>query len=160
MAPVLQDYLIDQSGVDWSSALSNWSWLVPEKFTLWIVTRFADMFLVLPDQTVHMLDVGAGTLTKVAEDRDEFVTKIDDDENATNWLMIPLVDQLVNAGIRLRTGECYAFKLPPVLGGQYSVDNCVPMDVTQYLGAYASIHRQLIGVPDGAEIVLKTDTRE
>jgi hypothetical protein len=28
------DYLIDQSGTNWSKALTSWSWLVPPEFTL------------------------------------------------------------------------------------------------------------------------------
>jgi hypothetical protein len=52
------DYLIDQSGIDWPKTLASWSWLVPPEFTLWLVNRFADLFIVLADGTVHMLDVG------------------------------------------------------------------------------------------------------
>jgi hypothetical protein len=66
----IQNYLIDQTGIDWQKALSSWSWLVPPEFTLWLVNRIADLFLVFPDGSVHMLDVGAGTLTKVAKNRD------------------------------------------------------------------------------------------
>jgi hypothetical protein len=54
----IADYLIDQSGIDWPKALCSWSWLLPPEFTLWLVNRFGDLFLVLPDDTVHMLDVG------------------------------------------------------------------------------------------------------
>jgi hypothetical protein len=48
------DYLIDQSGIDWPKALASWSWLLPPEFTLWLVNRFADLFLVLPDGSVHL----------------------------------------------------------------------------------------------------------
>lgn len=155
MAIAVADYLIDQSGIDWPKTLASWSWLVPAEFTLWLVTRFADLFLVLPDGTVHMLDVGTGTLTKVAESRDDFCTKIDEDDNANQWLMIPLVDRMVAAGVVLQPGQCYGFKTPPVLGGDYSVENASPLPLWDYLGAYGSIHEQLRDVPDGAQVVLK-----
>jgi hypothetical protein len=151
----IHEYLIDQSGVDWPKALSTWSWLLPPKFTLWLANRFADLFLVLPDATVHMLDVSAGTLTKVAESRGDFCAKIDDADTANDWLMIPLVDKLVTAGIRLLPGQCYGFKQPPVLGGEYVVENCGPLPIWDYLGASGSIHEQLQNVPDGARVVLK-----
>ena len=102
MANSVQVYLLDQNGIDWPRAFSTWSWLLPPEFTLWLVNRFGDAFLVLPDGTIHMLDVGGGTLTKVAENRDDFCNKIDESDNANDWLMIPLVDELVAAGLRLQ----------------------------------------------------------
>lgn len=155
MAISVADYLIDQSGIKWPKVMASWAWLLPPKFTLWLVNRFADLFLVLQDGTVHMLDVGAGTLTKLADSRDDFRTKIDVDDNANQWLMIPLVDQMVAAGVVLQPGECYGFKMPPVLGGDYTVENAGPLPVWDYLGAYGSIHEQLRDVPDGSQVVLK-----
>jgi hypothetical protein len=151
----IHDYLLDQNGVDWPAVLSAWSWLIPPEFTLWIANRFADLFLVLPDETVHMLDVGLGSLTKLANNRDDFATKIDEGENANDWLMIPLVDQLVAAGMRLQPGRCYGFKLPPILGGEYRVENCGTLPIWDYLGAYGSIHEQLQDVPDGEQVILR-----
>ncbi len=154
MAIAIEDYLIDQSGIDWPKTLSTWSWLVPLEFTLWLVNRFADLFIVLPNGTVHMLDVGAGTLTKLADSRDEFAAKIDEGDNANQWLMVPLVDQMVAAGVVLRPGQCYGFKTPPVLGGDYTVENTGALALGDYLGAYGSIHEQLRDVPDGSRVVL------
>src|SRR4051812_19966820 len=62
----VHDYLIDHEGFDWPGLLSGWSWLLPPEFAVWLVNRFGDLFLVPPDGTVLMLDVGAGTLTKLA----------------------------------------------------------------------------------------------
>lgn len=155
MAISVADYLIDQSGIDWPKALASWSWVLPPEFTLWLVNRFADLFLVLPDGTVHMLDVGGGTLTKLADNRDDFGAKIDEDDNANQWLMIPLVDDMVAAGVVLQPGQCYGFRTPPVLGGDYTVENAAPLPVWDYLGACGSIHEQLRDVPDGSRVVLK-----
>jgi hypothetical protein len=154
MAFSVNDYLIEQSSIEWPTVLSSWSWLLPSKFTLWLVNRFADLFLVLPDGSVHMLDVGAGTLRRIADSRDDFCTKLDEGENAKEWFMIPLVDKLAAAGIRLQPGDCYGFKMPPVLGGQYTVENVGLLPIGDYLGGYGSIHRQLLDVPDGAQVIL------
>lgn len=155
MSISITDYLLDQAGTDWPKALAWWSWLLPDQFTVWLVTRFADLLIVLPDGTVRLLDVGVGTLRKVAESRDDFCTKIDEGDNANQWLMIPLVNRLVAAGMTLRPGQCYAFKTPPALGGAYTVENCGPLTVSDYLGAYGSIHEQLRNAPDGSRVVLK-----
>ncbi len=94
--------------MDWSSALSGWSWLVPPEFTLWLVNRFCDLFLVVPDGSVHILDVGSGILTRLADDRDDFSRRIDEGNNAADWLMIPLVDELAASGLSLQRSPANA----------------------------------------------------
>src|SRR4026209_235960 len=71
----IHDYIIDHRDIDWPTVLSEWSWLVPATLTVWIMNRFGDLFIVLADGTVHILDVGCGTLSKVADTRDDFVNK-------------------------------------------------------------------------------------
>ena len=85
----IHDYLIDQSGKDWSELLSGWSAVLPPPFTVWLVNRFGDVFAVFEDGSVHMLDVGTGVIQRVADSRDDFATQMDVGDNASNWLMIP-----------------------------------------------------------------------
>jgi hypothetical protein len=155
MALSVHDYLIEQSGIDWPEVLAGWEWLLPSGYALWLVNRFADLFLVLSDGTVHMLDVGAGTLARVADSRDDFCSRIDEGNNANEWLVIPLVDQLVAADMRLQPGQCYGFKTPPILGGEYVVENLAVLPVRDYLGASGTLHEQLRDVLDGSQVVLK-----
>jgi hypothetical protein len=151
----VHDYLLDHDGFDWAGLLSGWSWLLPPEFTVWLVNRFGDLFLAPPDGTVHMLDVGAGTLTKLAQSRDDFLRKIDEGDDGDDWLMIPLVDRLTAAGIVTGCGECYSYRIPPVMGGGYTVENTAVLKIAEHYGAYGSIHGQLRDVPDGAKVVLK-----
>ena len=58
----LRDYLIDQAGKDWAQLLCDWAPPLPLSFTLWLVNRFGDAFVVTEDGAVSMLDVGAGNL--------------------------------------------------------------------------------------------------
>ena len=155
MAISINDYLIDQTGIDWQKAFETWLWLIPEEFTIWRVNRIADCFLVLDDGAVHMLDVGDGTFQKVAENRGDFENKMDEEENANNWLAVPLVDQLVETGVQLQSGQCYGFRKLPILGGNYTVDNFSPLSLSDYLGAMGSIHEQIKDLPDGSQVVLK-----
>jgi hypothetical protein len=118
------------------------------------MNRYGDLFLILPDGSVHMLDVGGGLLPKLAESKDGFSCVIDEDNNADDWLMIPLVDRLVEAGVHLKPGECYSFLIPPILGGDYTVENTVVLPITEHFGVYASYHEQLRDVPDGSKVVI------
>lgn len=150
----LTDYLLDHRELELSAAFAEWRWLIPREFTLWFVTCFADCFLVLPDDSVHMLQVDGGTLTRVAADREDFSRRIDEDNNANEWLSIPLVDKLTAVDVRLSPGQCYGFRIPPVLGGSYELDNIAPISISDYLGATAQIYRQLNELPDGSKVRL------
>ena len=44
-----KDYLIDHSEIDWISILSSWHWFLPTKFTVWLMNRFGDLFLILDE---------------------------------------------------------------------------------------------------------------
>jgi hypothetical protein len=158
----LSDYIIDHHGIDWSSVLRDWSWLLPESagvgstaLTVWIMNRFGDLFIVLDDGTVHMLDVGIGTLKKVAENRDDFATRLDEGDNANQWLMMKLIDRLVDAGLTLREGQCYSYKQPPILGGDYTVENTCVLPISEHYSAYASIHDQIKHLPNGTQVVIR-----
>jgi hypothetical protein len=150
----IHDYIIDHAGFDWPTLLKDWAWLVPHSFTLWMMNRFGDLFIVLDDGSVHMLDLGAGSLKRLAESRDDFASRIDEDGNANIWLMIPLVDQLVAAGKTLNQGECYTFRIPPVLGGDYTVENSAVISISEHYSFCASIHEQIKDVPDGTKVTI------
>ena len=150
-----EDYVIDHDLVDWSTALTTWGWLLPLEFTLWIVNRLCDLFIVTADGNVHLMDVGCGSLKTVAASREDFCQLIDQSNNVNEWLAIPLVDQLIQAGVHLQPGQCYGFKIPPVLGGQYTAENCAAISIPDYLGAFGSIHGQIQDLPDGSQVRLK-----
>src|SRR3712207_9121429 len=106
---LVTDYLLDAAEFDWASLLSDWDWLLPEgEFTVWLMNRYGDLFLVLEDGGVRMLDVGNGSVEKLAESREDFMRKIDEGGNADDWLMIPLVDGLREGGRALGPGRCYS----------------------------------------------------
>lgn len=153
----VDNYLIDHQEFDWSVLLADWAWLLPQnEFTIWLMNLYGDLFLVFEDETVHMLDVGNGSLEKLAESRDDFCRRLDKGNNANMWLMIPLVDKLVEAGKVLNSKHCYSFIIPPVLGGQYAVENTAILQVAENYGIYASIHNQLKDIPVGSRVCLRT----
>jgi len=150
----VHDYLIDQNGKDWSELLSDWSSVLPSSFTIWLVNRFGDVFIVFEDGSIHMLDVGIGAIKRVVDDRDHFTALLDIGDNANNWLMIPLVDKCVAAGLYLGNDQCYGYKVPPILGGDYSVENSFPLGLSEHFSFLADIHRQTKSLPDGTRIKL------
>lgn len=152
---LVTDYLIDPAEFDWPALLAEWNRLLPEgELTVWLMNLYGDLFLVYEDGSVHMLDVGRGSVERLAESRDDFLRKLDEDSNANDWLMIPLVERLNEAGRTLSAGRCYSFITPPVLGGQYTVENTSTLSVAEHFGFYAFIHREIRDLPDGAKVKL------
>ena len=148
----INDYLIAQPGKDWPDLLSGWFDTLPKIFTLFLVNRLGDVFVVCEDETVHMLDVGAGRIERLADNRDHFCSLLDEGGNADNWLMIPLVDACVATGLTLGSNQCYGYRVPPFLGGQYEVGNIEPTDLSVHYELLASLHRQTKNLPDGTPI--------
>jgi hypothetical protein len=151
----IHDYLIDQSGLDWASLLANWSWLLPPKFIVWLLTRAGDLILQLPDDSIHLLNVGAGELNKIANSRDDACAKIDQPEVAADWLMIPVVDRLVASGVILQTGQCYSYRMLPILGGSYGSEGRVVLSIHVHFSGRGTVHQQIANLPECTEIRIK-----
>jgi hypothetical protein len=83
----------------------RWAELLPQTFTMWLVNRFGDAFIIAEDGSVHHLDITGGTLHRLADTRDQFALLMDVPQNANNWLMIPLVDHCVRLGMSLQPGQ-------------------------------------------------------
>lgn len=149
------DYIIDHSNVDWPGMLSPWHRLLPQDFTVWLMNRYGDLFVVMDDSSVWMFDVGCGTFERLAISRDDFCNQLEIDENRNNWLMVPLIDRLVAAGMLLGSGQCYGYTISPVLGGDYSVENTFVIPIEEHYSFNADLHEQIRDLPDGTPIKFK-----
>jgi hypothetical protein len=148
----VQDYLIEQAGKDWAGLLSGWVEMLPSSFTVWLVNKFGDVIAVFDDGSVHLLDIGACALKRVSASREEFIALIDVDDNANDWLMIPLVDQCVAASMCLGVDQCYGFKIPPLLGGGYDVGNVAAISLSEHYSCLANLYHQSKDLPDGSKV--------
>ena len=149
-----QDYLINQEGIDWQTHLKPWQHLLPNTFTIWIVNKFGDLFLIAEDDSLHHLDIQLGTLTKRGTSKQDFLEQMLEDQNAADWLYINYVDAAEIAGIELPQGHCYAFKVPPVLSGEYVLGNICTMEIGENFKFLADVHAQIKDLPDGSTVTL------
>jgi hypothetical protein len=128
--------------------------ILPPTFTLWLVNRFGDVFIVVDDGAIYLLDISGGTFSRVAKSRDEFADLMDVAQNANNWLLIPLVDQCMALSMSLPAAKCYGFKIPPLLGGEYVIGNVAIVDLAQNYAFLADLWSQTKDVPDGTRVRL------
>jgi hypothetical protein len=148
----IQDYIIHHHELDWDALLEPWRWMLPESYTIWLMSRFGDLFLILEDGFVVMLDSGMGKVEQVAKDQTEFCDLCEDPENLSDYFAIPLVDALEEAGTTLAAGQCFTFRHPPVTGGDYTVENAAVTDIANHYAGYGAIHEQVRDLPDGREV--------
>lgn len=134
----------------------GWGWLVDETFQPFMNTAAGDVFFESPDGAIHWLDTGVGQLARVANNRDEFLEQLRSD-HGNEWLLTPIVDQLVDSGMLLREGDCYGFKVLPVMGGTYTADNLAPLPAASWFGFSGHIHSQIKDLPEGTSVQLKFD---
>lgn len=149
------DYVINKEAHDWPLLLDNWGWTLPDHFGVLLINTFGDVILETEDGSVHILDVNSGGLTRLSPSREGFMELLAQPENTASWFYLPLVDALRNQGMILKDGECYAFKKPPILGGDYHPDNVRIAKLADNLAFTGDLAEQLRGVDDGAEVALK-----
>lgn len=151
----IHDYLLDHADCNWEALLTAWATLLPETFTVWFVNRFGDLFTVHDDGAVFMLDCNIGTYDRLANSRQEFADLLNVEANARQWLMIPLVDRCVAAGLELHPGSCYFFKVPATMGGAYDPSNIASVPMTEFYPYLTSLHDQTNHLPDNTQIRLR-----
>lgn len=152
----VRDYLIDQTGLDFQRMFEHWGWCLSGSFTVWLITRFGDLFITRDDGSIWWLRLDDGSYKQIAVSKEEFLSQIDDG-TANDRLMIPLVDRLVAAGKVIKEKECYAFVQLPILGGDYVVENVVVRDLAFQFAALGPIFEKLKDLPDGTRVSLEID---
>jgi len=150
-----RDYVIVPDGHNWAALLKDWRPLLPIRYTVWMANLFGHVFVILDDESVHVLDIEMASFDRLAKSREEFRELLKQNDNFNQWYMAVLVDRCVDAGMSLKSGQCYGFVIPTILGGAYDVNNIKPMPMTEYYGFTASIHAQTKDLPDGTKVVLK-----
>lgn len=133
----INTYLIDPTGHNWPALLDSWMRLLPQGAAVWAVNRIGDVIVVAGDGSAHLLDVGTEHVSRIAASRDDFLEKVEKGANAKQWLATPLIDECVAAGMTLAPGQCYGFKVAPLLGGDYVVENMVPTGLAEHYAAMA-----------------------
>lgn len=151
----LDTYTLAVDDLDWRGLAPEWDWVVPPDVAPRLMTAFGDVFLVTPSRDVLFLDLENGTCEAYANDPDSLLDTISADEDRTEILLSHLVDRLLASRGPLPPGSCYHFKIPTILGGDFTLDNVAVIDVAQRIRFCGDFHRQIKDLPDGAPVKLK-----
>lgn len=114
-----------------------------------------DLFLIGPDDAVYWLQTDNGELSKVAEDFDQFKEFLSDEAKIDNWFLPLLIEKLMAAGKTLKENEVYSYLNHPAIGGEYTVENIKPTDISVHFAFTGQICEQIRGLPDGTRVSFK-----
>lgn len=152
MAIDINDLSKSLDKVNTTDLLAAWKWRTGEIRSVVIVTLLGDAFFLGADKAVYWLQTDVGDLTMVAASLEEFDEMLTDEETVEDWFLTPVLEELHDAGKTLKENEVYSYKLLPVLGGEYEVDNIEPVDMKIHFDTTGQICEQIKDLPDGAEV--------
>ena len=149
----MNDLTVNFAGIDRGSLVEEWRWLVGEQRLPILLTALGDAFLQdASDGSVHLLAAGPGKFEQVATSVEEFTSMLRDKEFVEENFVPRIVVEMRSLGHNLAPGQVYGYKVPPVLGGEYSIENLEPTDIGVHFSILGQAHRQLKGVPDGTTV--------
>jgi hypothetical protein len=147
----------DISRIDTEDICSAWKWLLKDYKSVILVSSIGDMFLLLTDDSIYWLQTDGGVLTKVADNINQFEKFLSEENKVDNWFLPLLVDKLINAGKILKDSEVYSLKVMGVLGGDYSVENIEPTDISVHFALTGQISQQISDLPNGTIVNIKVE---
>ena len=150
MGEVHSDFLPDEVS---TADLSAWADIMPTQFSVLCVSLFADFFVVDEAGAVHMLEVSASKIARIAASEDEFRRRCMADLDG--WLLRSLVDRCRLEGMNPSDTQCYAFTTLPIFGGEYKSSNIWLCSWRDWISFTASVYAQTKDLPDGARVSIK-----
>ena len=152
MEPTWDELILNPTGVDIDELLSEWRWLVDERYSPVAITAFGDLFLRASDDSIHRLDAGLGDFSRVAQSLYDFKRKASRPEHREDWFHPQLLSELHREGMTLGPSQCYGYKIPPILGGTHEAGNFEPTSLAVHHGILGQIVRQVKALPPGTPI--------
>ena len=133
--------------------LGAWASILPEQPRILRTNLFGDAFIVGADGYVHMLERAGCCAERLADSEESFWRRVNNDDQ--NWLLPQLVDDCRSSGLTLGHGQCYAFTVPPILGGEYAPQNVWIAPWNEWFSVMEDLFTKVKDLPDGATVSFK-----
>jgi len=96
------------------------------------MTKFGDWVFVDPTGRVSFLNLLDGNLCQVASSVAEYNQLKGTPDKQSNWFLDGLVFRCDSEGLLLRKGECYGWKVHPMIGGKFEFANIQTFSLRVY----------------------------
>ena len=132
-------------------ALDSWKWIGLDEKKPVLASLFGDVFFASRDGW-WFLDLIEASLTHRWADRDALQQELDTKDGQDRYLLGGLAMSADARGLTLEPNEVYSFAIPPILGGQTTIENVQTMDFDVALTVTGQIHHQVRDLPPGTPI--------
>jgi hypothetical protein len=150
--PELEHGFFEPSQRDLEIALQGWDWIDLSELRPIAVSSFGDVFFLSEEGPIVHLDWIEGTLTTVSQSLREFEESLDSEEVRDRLILMGFVLGARARGLLLEAGECYDFKVPPVLGGAMDGENVQKLSFAVKLNMAGQIHDKVRNLEAGSVI--------
>jgi hypothetical protein len=113
----MEHLTISVDGIDGTRLLHFWQWLLAGSHRLLAVTRMGDAFVEKTDGEVLFLDTLEGVLKHAATNQNAFFKLLKAGALDPAWFNPDMVALLEARSEYLAAGQCFSYKIPPLLGG-------------------------------------------
>jgi hypothetical protein len=156
----LNDLTVNFQYLNRGTILEEWEWLIGKRKLPILIAASGDAFVQdTEDGTVHILDVAANQVNQVAKSFDEFKVMLSDRDFIVKYLNVQLVGDMRVKGLTLKPRQIYSFIKPPVLGGQFALENIEVTNIDVHFSITGQIGRQVKDIPPGTPIKNITITK-
>ena len=147
-----RELTVDLAGRASDELLNEWRWLVPEAMSVHMVSALGDAFLVDASNGVYWLDAGGAELSRIADSQEHFDVLRQNPHNANQWFAPQLVGNLMSSGQVLGPFQCFSYKVPLTLGGEFQPANFSACDLSVHFHTLGQIQSQVKNLPVGTPI--------
>ena len=150
--PLIHRYLGSLGSVSPAAILADWQWAFEGLWSLLAVTKMGDGFVVDSLGRVKFLDTLEGQAREAASTIEDFRALLERGTHDDDWFLPGFVDSMERQGQILEPGQCYSFKVPPVLGGPTEVSNLQVISTLVHFSMAGQLHEQVRRMPQGTRI--------
>jgi Domain of unknown function (DUF1851) len=129
--------------MDCKRLLTEWQWLVPADAAPLMIGIFGDWIFGAPDGSLWHLDLLDAHFRQVARDSAEFNAKKREEKYLNEWFGANWANIAFANGFTPDRDQCLGWKIAPVLGGPFSVENIQVFSLLIYQSIHGQLFRQL-----------------
>ncbi len=155
----VEDLTIDFKDIDLKDICSCWQWILQDMKGVVLISKMGDMFLIGIDGFIYWLQTDSGDLSKIADTLEHFESMLQNEQNIDNWFLPLIIEKLVGAGKSLQKNQVYSYKVMPIIGGEYSIENIEPVDISVHFAFSGQIAQQIQNLPDGTKVKIKVKSQ-
>lgn len=148
----MNSYFIEETRERVIQGLDAWRWLQIPAFTSYKVSAMGDLFLMAEDGKIWFLDTLEGKCSPAFSSMAHFDQVMATTQGQDHYLMAGMLLRAEREGMKLQPGQCFDWKLAPVVGGKIEFENLSQMDFVVSLHIAGQIHDQVRHLGPGTKI--------